>query len=133
MSGLRDSIWRCVEKFKESESEFNVTHIAKAVGVSRSTLYKYYPDVVAIIRQSRSPSLQKNDTQSTLKLSLLKEKVKDQKSLIDTLSNICSAQLVEILELRASYQDQLELKSLRIKALEAEISKISNSRVRHIR
>ncbi|WMI99769.1 helix-turn-helix domain-containing protein [Pseudomonas chlororaphis subsp. aurantiaca] len=133
MSGLRDSIWRCVEKFKGSENEFNVTHIARAVGVSRSTLYKYYPDVVAIIRQSRSPSLLKRDTQSTLKLSLLKAKVKDQKTLIDTLSNICSAQLVEILELRASYQDQLELKSLRIKALEAEISKVSKSRVRHIR
>lgn len=133
MSNMRDRVWECLAKLKASQDTLTVTDLAKVAGISRSTLYKYYPEVVATIRHPQNLDNLKPTREAAIKIRILKNKLKDQKTLIDTLANICSAQLIELLELHASYQDQLELKYLRITALEKQISTKTIHNVKLIR
>lgn len=133
MSIVRDSIFACLEKLEKSADKVTVSKLATEVGISRSTLYKYYPEVVERIRQPQDLRSLRTSMESDLKVSILRKKIRDQKSLIDTLALVCSSQLSEIADLHASYQDQLSLKSLKISALETEISAPSRGLIKRIK
>lgn len=133
MSITRDLILTCLERLEQSLDKVTVSRLAIEAGVSRSTLYKYYPEVVVRIRQPQNLLDLKPSTELALKVSILRKKLQDQKSLIDTLAIVCSAQLSEIAEMHASYQDQLRLKSLKISALETELSTPSKRTVKIVK
>ncbi len=125
MMGKRELILAKLERLSvDGLTPVTVVQLATAVGLSRSSLYKYYPDVIAKLRLKSAPGQNNRCSQEALKISLLKSRVVDQKSLIDTLATICSNQLIEFIEFKAASSDEADALKLKIAFLERELAKL---------
>lgn len=128
----RDLLYKIIEKLnKEGEHVISVTRLAKEAALTRSTIYKYYPDVLSALGRGinnqaaiESAIFTKND--------ILNRQLKKNLKLVAYLTNICSNQLVEISEMREHY-DRLERASAaKINYLESKILKLTKSPLRSV-
>lgn len=100
----------------------NVSSLSLYAGVCRSTIYKYYPDVVQAVKAFALGATPKHVETNIAKLELMRKKNRSQKSVIDYLTNICSNQLIEVVELRQELEQLQEVTSLRINYLESQLA-----------
>lgn len=124
MNDTRSRILKALSTImEENKNTPNITMLANMAGVSRSTLYKYYPDLVAKLRSEKSRSEVPPIERQALKINILQRKFEQQKNLVASLTRICTEQLVEIFELNAAHRDDLEMRDLKIAFLESQIAK----------
>lgn len=124
MSSIRDSLLVAIEKSKScSEKIDSVSALAKYVGVSRSTIYKYYPDVVVKLRQTMHDCAQGDVESEGLRRHLIRKQLDECKKIIGALAKICSDQLIAMRQAELRHKDELESKNLRIVDLERKLKK----------
>ncbi|PZX01979.1 hypothetical protein DFS28_101329 [Pseudomonas sp. 478] len=124
MNDTRVKIQTSLEVLLKSDtSQLSVTALAIMSGVSRSSLYKYYPDIVTKLKAVQSRGGIPTIELQGLKVSILKKKLEDQKKLVAALARVCSEQLIEISELIAKSRDDNELRDLKIAFLESQLAK----------
>ncbi|MDI2589818.1 TetR/AcrR family transcriptional regulator [Pseudomonas sp. 681] len=124
MTTTRDLLLKSLaELTAKGPSHISITALSKIAKISRSSIYKYYPDIVIKVRGGASEFSLSNIEKISLKLYILKKQLKEQRVLVGMLTNVCSEQLVEIIELNAKYLDALESKNLQITFLESALAK----------
>lgn len=112
----------------------SVTELAELAKLSRSTIYRYYPDVLDKLKETRAPCAQYRRDSTSLKLRLLRDRLAGQKQLSGALAKACVELLAELAELREDIREQVEAHRLRVASLErrlrseARVSSISSRR-----
>lgn len=109
-------------KMSNNDIDQNITALSRDAGISRSAIYKYYPEVVAAVKRIACGGKPAPITDGLTKLSLLQKKTQLQKITIEHLANICSNQLVEIHELKQSCEMLKAETSARIHYLEGQLA-----------
>ncbi|WP_116799872.1 TetR/AcrR family transcriptional regulator [Pseudomonas syringae] len=125
MSNTRRNLINLLSSLKATSNiPVTVSALAKAAGISRSTIYKYYPDILDMLQSQNTPFTTAKQTEASVKMDLMKRRLAKSKELIAYLSNICSNQMVEIAELE-EFIDQLQKTSAaKISYLESKIAKL---------
>jgi AcrR family transcriptional regulator len=100
----------------------SVTALAKAAKISRSTIYKYYPDIIAKMKGGREYSYGLIEDNG-LKVAILKKQLKELQCLVGVLTKVCSVQMIEIIEQKAKYNEELESKHIQLAHLESALAK----------
>lgn len=122
-----------IERHQGSDAGFlTVSALAKAAGISRSTIYKYYSDVIEIIgaNKTKIPAVAKNE--DVKKVDLMRRQLIKNKEITCYLTNICSNQLVEISELKGALEELERNTSAKIAYLESKIAKLEKSPLRTV-
>mgnify|MGYP000021658253 CR=1 FL=1 len=117
----REAILNSFESLK-AEGGMTVTGLARSVNLSRSSFYKYYPDIVALIKLHNSGADVQPKKQQELKVHLLKSKLAHQKELVSALTKACSELLVELEDVRRDFADDVRSKELMIKFLDEQLA-----------
>jgi AcrR family transcriptional regulator len=114
-------------------AQVTVTDLAKAAGISRSSLYKYYPDVLSLLSTSTDNIQRSAFDGAGKKQDMLRNQLKKHKDLVACLSNICSNQLVEIAELneRIAYLERTS--EAKIAFLTAQIASSERKSLRTVK
>ena len=99
-----------------------VMSVANRAGVDRSTLYRYYPDIVARLRPNREKKTAREIDQLRIKCRLLSDRLKKEKQINSALAQACTELGVELLELRNSMQDERLAMRTRIEHLEGKLT-----------
>ncbi|MFC6336173.1 TetR family transcriptional regulator [Pseudomonas sp. CCM 7891] len=125
MSNTRRNLINLLSSLKATSNiPVTVSALAKAAGISRSTIYKYYPDILDMLQSQNTPFTTAKRTEASVKIDLMKRRLAKSKELIAYLSNICSNQMVEIAE-QEELIDQLQKTSAaKISYLESKIAKL---------
>jgi DNA-binding transcriptional regulator YhcF (GntR family) len=128
----RELLYQIIEKLnKEGEQVISVTRLAKEAALTRSTIYKYYPDVLSALGRGTSDQAA-IESAIFAKNEILNRQLKKNLKLVAYLTNICTNQLVEISELRELY-DQLERgNAAKINYLESKILKLTKVPLRPV-
>lgn len=100
----------------------NISALSQFAGVGRSSIYKYYPDVVKAVKIAALDGTPEKSSVNSTKLDLLRRKYIAQKETVEYLTNICSNQLIEIIELKQDYDNLKEESSIRINYLESQLA-----------
>ncbi|MDD1981808.1 helix-turn-helix domain-containing protein [Pseudomonas asiatica] len=130
---VRELLVCALEKMMhDNDKNITILSLSAAVGISRSTIYKYYPDVVDRVRSIKHRSNFRGQESIALKASKLSQKVRNLESLVTTLTNVCSSQLSEISEIRLSYEDIIEGQKMKIAFLERELKKTKRPSLRAV-
>lgn len=130
--GSREAILRSFEALK-LEGTVSITSLASAVNLTRSSLYKYYPDIVDLVRVYNSGVNVEPKRQQELKVHLLKSQLSDRKYLVSVLAKACSELLVELEDLRRDYEDVIKSKNLMISFLEKQLAEAKIVRLRPVK
>ncbi|WP_323614710.1 hypothetical protein [Pseudomonas putida] len=121
---VRESLICALEKMiHDNSQEVTLSSLSSVVGISRSTIYKYYPDIVMRVRQIKNSPGHSVQSNVMLKAQKLSHKVRELESIVLTLTNVCSSQLSEISEMKLSYQDTIDGLKMKIEFLESELNK----------
>lgn len=124
MNTTRDFLLKTLSELStQGSGNVSITELSKKARISRSSLYKYYPDIVIKARGEVNKTSLSNLEKISLKLVILKKQLVEQKALVAMLTKVCSDQLVEIIEIQAKYTDALESKNLQITYLESALIK----------
>lgn len=124
MSSIRDSLLVAIENSRSSSERIgSISALAKLVGVSRSTIYKYYPDVVVKFKEAMGDNAQRVVECASLKKYLAQKQVDEYKKIVGALAKICSDQLIAMRQAELRHKDELESKELRIMDLERKLKK----------
>lgn len=111
----------------------NISALSKFAGICRSSIYKYYPDVVKAVKTVALHSTSEQSAVNSTKLDLMRNKYVSQKKTLEYLTNICSNQLIEIIELKQDYDHLKEESSLRINYLESQLALAARSTLKIIK
>ena len=130
--GSREAILRSFEALK-LEGTVSITSLASAVNLTRSSLYKYYPDIVDLVRVYNSGVNVEPKRQQELKVHLLKSQLSDRKYLVSVLAKACSELLVELEDARRDYEDEIKSKNLMILFLEKQLAESKVVRLRPVK
>ena len=124
MNTTRDFLLKTLSELStQGSGNVSITELSKKARISRSSIYKYYPDIVIKARGEVNKTSLSNLEKISLKLVILKKQLVEQKALVAMLTKVCSDQLVEIIEIQAKYTDALESKNLQITYLESALIK----------
>jgi hypothetical protein len=130
--GSREAILKSFEALKV-EGCVSVTSLARAVSLTRSSIYKYYPDIVVLVRIYNSGIDVEPKRQEELKVHLLKKQLADRKHLVSVLTKACSELLVELEDARCDYEDGIKSKNLMISFLEKQLAEAKVVRLRPVK
>lgn len=130
--GSREAILKSFEALK-LEGTLNITSLARAVNLTRSSIYKYYPDIVELVRIYNSGIDAEPKRQQELKVHLLKRQLSDRKYLVSVLAKACSELLVELEDARRDYEDEIKSKNLMILFLEKQLAESKVVRLRPVK
>ena len=111
----------------------SISDLARAAGISRATIYRYYPDVVSYLKSVSGKVEDVRVKGQQVKNSLLKAQLSKQKDLVKALARACSELIAEVAELKATYSDQLEAKELKIKYLENSLREMGVAKPRLVK
>lgn len=120
-------------KMADKEIAPSISALCVEAGISRSTIYKYYPEVVVAVKRITSEFTADGAANSSIKMNLLRRRVSLQKSTIEHLTNICSNQLVEIFELKQSYEILSMESSARVNYLESQLALAKRSNLKSVK
>jgi hypothetical protein len=124
MSNVRDLLVKALEQGSQSGCiNMTVSQLARSVGVSRSTIYKYYPEVVLRVKKLSGEAVEDSLFNFHLKNKLATNKLQDNRKLISALVKICSDQLVEMEQLKSRHRDEIESRDLKITYLQGKVDK----------
>ena len=123
-------VQRLAELEKNGAGCVTVAGLARAAGISRSSLYKYYPDILALIMKKPSGRKQFAYGDYDIKQDMLRGQLLKNKELVSCLSNICSNQLVEIAELSEHILHLERTSQAKIAYLQAELASMQKSPLR---
>lgn len=84
---------------RDSPRQVSIANLARVSGISRSSLYKYYPDILQMLREQPSTTEYLSVKRGEQKQDMLRNQLSKHKEMINCLSNICSNQLLEIADL----------------------------------
>jgi len=130
---VRESLVCALEKLIHDDcQELTLSSLSSIVGISRSTIYKYYPDIVLRVRNVRHGAGSPAQPNAILKAQKLSHKVKELESMVLTLTNLCSSQLSEISEMKLNHQDAIESLKMKIEFLESELNKSRRPNLRAV-
>ena len=101
-----------------------ISALADSAGVSRSTIYKYYPEFASMVKSIAGSADKVEPPTHSLKLDLMRKQIAKQTEIISHLTNICSNQLIEISEITEFYTQQADSKDLKINFLESKLAKL---------
>jgi ACT domain-containing protein len=110
-----------------------ISALADAAGVSRSTIYKYYPDFVCMVKSVASSAASIEPPAHVIKLEVMRKKIIKQAEIIAYLTNICSNQLIELSETAEFYIQQDNSKNLKINYLESKLAKIESRSLKSVK
>ncbi|WP_395601644.1 TetR/AcrR family transcriptional regulator [Pseudomonas sp. A1230] len=133
MSNTRAKIINTLSNLFKSNTQVSVTLLASESGVSRSSLYKYYPDIIAKLKADHDRKEIPTIELQGLKLSILRQKLEEQRDLVTALTRICSEQMIEISELNARLHDEKESKDLKIAFLESQLAKGNKPKLKTVK
>lgn len=88
MSNTRAKIINTLSNLFKSNTQVSVTLLASESGVSRSSLYKYYPDIIAKLKADHDRKEIPPIELQGLKLSILRQKLEEQRDLVTALTRI---------------------------------------------
>ncbi|CAM3273712.1 hypothetical protein SAMN04490207_3875 [Pseudomonas gessardii] len=133
MSNTRAKIINTLSNLFKSNTQVSVTLLASESGVSRSSLYKYYPDIIAKLKADHDRKEIPPIELQGLKLSILRQKLEEQRDLVTALTRICSEQMIEISELNARLHDEKESKDLKIAFLQSQLAKGNKPKLKTVK
>lgn len=137
MSETRDRLIALIDSTRidggRDQKVMSVSELANRAGVSRATIYRYYPDVVSYLKSLYGKGEKVTHKNQQIKNSLLKTQLNKQKDLVKVLARACSELIVEIAELKANYSDQLEERELKIKYLEDSLREVGAAKPRLVK
>lgn len=126
----RTLVQQLVELEKNGTDCVTVAALARAAGISRSSLYKYYPDILALIVKKPNGRRDFASGDYDIKQDMLRGQLVKNKELVSCLSNICSNQLVEIAELSEHILHLERTSQAKIAYLQAELASMQKSPLR---
>jgi len=112
-------------KIKSGKVKATIAALAKEAGVNRTTLYKYYGDVIILVKAIACGAPKLTPSIDSRKIELMRKKQKVQTQTIELLTTICSNQLVEIAELNDRLSALNAESNFRIANLERTIASLS--------
>ncbi|ONH39096.1 hypothetical protein BLL38_21280 [Pseudomonas gessardii] len=133
VSNTRAKIINTLSNLFKSNTQVSVTLLASESGVSRSSLYKYYPDIIAKLKADHDRKEIPPIELQGLKLSILRQKLEEQRDLVTALTRICSEQMIEISELNARLHDEKESKDLKIAFLQSQLAKGNKPKLKTVK
>ncbi|WP_426143810.1 TetR/AcrR family transcriptional regulator [Pseudomonas sp. DWP3-1-2] len=134
MNDTRQQLKDLVLRLKNANGKsVTVSALAEAAGVSRSTIYKYYPDVLTLLRGQHQTSTEVDSARDMNKIDLIRRQLSKNKELVAYLSNICSNQLIEIYELEETLDQVQKASNARLAYLESKIAKLESKKLRIVK
>ncbi len=134
MSSMREVLLRKIRELMiPKKIPATVSALADAAGVSRSTIYKYYPDFVNMVKSVANSAASVELPGHIVKLEIMRKKIIKQKEIIAYLTNICSNQLIELSEISEFYIQQNNSKDLRINYLESQLAKFESRSLKSVK
>ena len=130
MNNNRVTLLSIIEKHGKSNIRITVSALAKAAGISRSSIYKYYPDVLDAIDRAKANMSSSVRNESIHKIDLMRSQLVKSKELVSYLTNICTNQLIEISELKISLRDLESNTTAKISYLHSKLSKLEKNPLR---
>ncbi|WP_090361430.1 hypothetical protein [Pseudomonas coleopterorum] len=130
--GSRELILKSFEALK-AEGGITITGLARSVNLCRSSFYKYYPDIVALIKLHNSGADVQPKKQQELKAHLLRAQLTHQKELVSALTKACSELLVELEDVRRDCADEVRSKDLMINFLEQQLAESKIKRLKSVK
>ena len=128
----RETLLRSFEALK-LEGAVSITALARAVNLTRSSIYKYHPDIVLLVRSYNSIIDVEPKRQQELKIYLLKKQLSERKNLVSALAKACSELLAELEDARRDYEDRIKSKNLMVSFLEQQLAEAKVVRLRPIK
>lgn len=133
MANMRLHLKSLIVKLREKNAgAITVSALANAADISRSTIYKYYPDVLVLLRDQQKVATS-DSSKDLRKLDMTKQQLCKSKELVSYLSNICSNQLIEISELEEAIEQLQKSSIARISYLESKIAKLEKITLRSVK
>jgi len=121
VSSTRDVLLDAFEKLKRTgEKPVAVLDVARAANISRSSIYKYHPDILLVIRAYNFDN-RFSPEPHRLKASILARRLTEEKLLVSNLTKVCSELLQEIIEFHDKYREDIQRKDLKIAFLERSL------------
>lgn len=133
MSNIRITLLAIIENHRESNSSLTVSALAKAAGISRSSIYKYYPGVLELIATSKKKTSSAAKNESLKKIDFMRRQLSKNKELMSYLTNICTNQLIEISELKSALEDLERNAAAKISYLESKVAKLEKLPLRTVK
>ncbi|MGV6398106.1 hypothetical protein ACTUVN_004783 [Pseudomonas caspiana] len=125
MSNSRNNILIVLENsIAKGGGKLSVASLAKEARISRSTIYKYYPDIVLKVKRHNGDQFKFDKDADELKKSILSRQLKESKQIIAALAKACSEQLIKLIECNSRHIDELESRDLKILYLEKKIQSL---------
>lgn len=122
-----------IERHQTSDTGFlTVSALAKAAGISRSTIYKYYSDVIEIIGVNKTKASAVAQNGNLKKVDMMRRQLIKSKEITCYLTNVCTNQLIEISELKSAFEELERKASAKIAYLESKIAKLEKSPFRAV-
>lgn len=125
MSVTREVIMSLIDQASSSpDSEkriSTVTKLAEVSGLSRSALYRFYPEAILYMRAKKEGGGERIGSDDTLKIDLLKKKIKQLSVENRALARACAELIVEFSEQKANFLNEIEERELRISYLERKV------------
>lgn len=124
MSSTRDRLTNIIDHHLKSASAgtyLSVAELSMKAKLSRTTIYRLYPDVVERLRLLREPQAQARKDKEALKYQMLKNRYLAQKVLIQQLSKACVELLAELSDTREDQRSEREAFQLRVSTLESKL------------
>lgn len=132
MNNTRAALLAVIEKHRKAEASITVSALAKSVEISRSSIYKYYPDIPDLIANNKGKSQSSAQTENIKKIDLMRSQLIKNKELLSYLTNICTNQLIEISILKDALEDLESNTNAKISYLESKVSKLEKPQLRAI-
>lgn len=124
MSNTRDRLSNIIDNHLKSASagiNLSVAELSKKAKLSRTTIYRHYPEVVERLRLLREPGARARKDREALKYQMLRSRYDGQKLLIQQLSKACVELLAELSDAREDQCSEREAYQLRIATLENKL------------
>lgn len=102
-----------------------VSALANSAGLSRTALYKTYPDVIEYMRAKCKSETPDKSAIDSIKIRVLKDRCRRAHEINKSLARACSDLIVEIAELKRSHEALNQEKDLRISYLEDKLGERS--------
>lgn len=134
MRDTRTRLLACIESSKSANAQkLTVSALAKSVGISRSSIYKYYPDVIALLSGGKPDAMLSRTFKDSSKVDLMREQLSRSRELVLYLTNICSNQLIEISKLKEELDLLSSSSTAKILYLESKLSKLEKHSLRAVK
>lgn len=134
MSSTGNSVQRTFEqqlvRWRSGEApQPTVTSVATGAAVSRSSLYRFHPLVVARIHGLRGDLTEKKHTQLHMKITVLATQLKTEKALSSALARACAELAAANTALKEQLEDERLRFELRLQHLEKQLRGRRNVRL----